>query len=159
MKNLLLALGVAGITGIAVFAIQEARYQNIQLKPAVKPEVREIYVKSDLDEKLPVVIYSPGGLFSDEEKLELQNKLINPFFDYQNSEEIDFITMIINKEQNPADAGHTYTVSAISKNGIYNGFIFGENDEINWWTPTCMGGCIFPEGYEEKYPEVVNATL
>lgn len=113
--------------------------------------------KCDVCDELPVVIFSPGGLFSEPEKIELQAKLIDPFFDYENSDEINFVVMMISKEQDPVESGFTYIVDAVGLGGIHLGFIYGsETSEIDWWAPTCMGPCPIPAGYKEKYPEVVK---
>lgn len=121
-------------------------------------EEEETTSGSDLEELLPVVIFTPSGLFDDAMKQELQEKVIDPYFDYHNSDEIDFVAMqieLISEAESPS--GYMYTVEAMSKNGIYHGFLHGTYGEesLPYYVPECMGSCPFTDEYKEKYPHVV----
>ncbi len=108
-------------------------------------------------DELPVTVFTPGGLFTDAEKSQLKNKLIDPFFDFQNSTELNYIVMTIEK-YNPTPAhGYKYEVQGITKSGAYQSFLFGQATPLEWWLPECMGGCNFTPEFEAKYPEIVEA--
>lgn len=103
---------------------------------------------------LPVVVYKPAGLLTETDKKNLQERLVNPFFDYYNESEISYITMTVDV---PTKVGDPFTVEAIHKNGGYQGFLFGKRGgNIEWWKPECMGDCNFSEKFKAKYPAIVN---
>ena len=102
--------------------------------------------------QLPVIVYEPSGLFSVDDKQDLTNKIVNPFFDYNNETEINFIAMIIDKNQSGE-----YGFLAIHKNGGYNSqVVTKQGSKFDYWYPECMEVCQFSESYKQKYPEVVT---
>lgn len=104
------------------------------------------------DVVLPVVVYEPSGLFSDKDKEELAKKVIQPFFDYNNEEEMIFIAMVINKDESAK-----YSYMAINKNGGYESSVLTKkNDQFEYWVPDCMGPCEFSQSFKGKYPEIVK---
>lgn len=106
---------------------------------------------------LPVVAYDRAGLLTDAEKTQLEEKLINPYIDYHanpaHNANQGLVSMYI---EVPAEVGDDYLVTAIFKGGVINGFLFGAREQnYNYWTPDCMGGCTFSDDFKAKYPDVV----
>ena len=127
----------------------------------IEPEekVEEVVMKepqsSELELNLPVVVYEREGLLTDEMRQEVEKKIIDPYFDYHNADEIDFIVMLI--EVLPESDNYLYIVKAISKDGVYQGFVYGTRGEaLDYYVPECMGPCPFSDEYKKKYPHVVN---
>jgi hypothetical protein len=117
-------------------------------------------VISDSSEiELPVVVYSRAGLLNTSEeglaeKENLEEKLIEPYIDYNNTDDFHLVSMHITVPQN---IGEEYEVFAIFASGVNHGFLFGSREgEYDYWKPDCMGECIYPEGFEEKYPQIVE---
>lgn len=125
-------------------------------KDVETPEVIESEEKEDAsDLNLPVVVFEREGLLTDEMRQEVEDKIINPYFDYHNAEELDFIVMLI--EVLPESDDYLYAVKAISKDGIYHGFLHGtRGEELDYYVPECMGACPFSDEYKKKYPHVVQ---
>ena len=107
-------------------------------------------------EDLPVVVYSPGGLFTDEEKTELEDKMVNPYFDYKNENELIFVSMLIEKYDPVPAHGYKYKVQVLGIPQLDEGFLFGQSDPLEWWVPECLGGCNFSDEFSEMYPEIVD---
>jgi len=105
---------------------------------------------------LPLVRYKAAGLFSEEEFAELEEKLIGPYTTYYNlmSGPDVLATMLISKAEDSSE--FLYLVDAIHETGTV-GFIFGEkNKQLEYWRPTCLDECDYPNIFKEKYPELVN---
>jgi len=101
----------------------------------------------------PIVLFTPSGLFTENEKEELQTKLINPFLDYNEDSGYPVLTMDIQKYD---DEGWQYTVNAIMETGVTASFLFGEEGkDLDYYFPGCMGPCEFSDEFKEKYPEIV----
>ena len=107
---------------------------------------------------LPIIIFSPGGLFSTGEKTELANKMLNPYKAWHTDEGDSVVS--IHVQPNTSISSSQYTVDAIYRNGVYEGFLFGAIDAASqdWWTPTCLDACTFSTSFRTTYPEVVAAT-
>ncbi len=111
---------------------------------------------------LPVVTFIPSGLFTDGEKEELENKIINPYADYmKENENRESITITVHKysEEEISKmvnyARYTYNIEVITADG-YAGWLAREAGKpIEYWIPDCMGECVFSQSYEKKYPEVI----
>lgn len=88
-----------------------------------KNKLIEDLQKSD-NINLPVIVYEPSGLFTAEEKVELKSKIVDPFFDYQNEKETQFIAMLIQKR--PSEK-YDLAYSAIHKNGGYSSAVIEKN--------------------------------
>ena len=107
---------------------------------------------------LPIIIFSPGGLFSTGEKTELANKMLNPYKAWHTDEGDSVVS--IHVQQNSSISASQYSVDAIYRNSVYEGFLFGTIDAASqdWWTPTCLDACTFSTSFRATYPEVVAAT-
>lgn len=111
---------------------------------------------------LPVVTFIPSGLFTDSEKEELENKIINPYADYmKENENRELITITVRKyseeeiSKMASYARYMYNIEVITADG-YAGWLAREAGKpIEYWIPDCMGECVFSQSYEKKYPEVV----
>lgn len=110
----------------------------------------------------PVVIFNPGGKFSDAEKEMITKRLINPLVDYYRMHSDVpkvygiMVTIHDNKQQ------YLYGVDVLLrgdeknylKNG-YFGFLYGTaGTEIEYWQPECMGKCELNKEYMAKYPYI-----
>jgi len=107
---------------------------------------------------LPIIIFSPGGLFSTGEKTELANKMLNPYKAWHTDQGDSVVS--IHVQQNTSISSSQYTVDAIYRNGVYEGFLFGAIDAASqdWWFPECLDACPFSASFRATYPEVVAAT-
>src|SRR3989344_3204325 len=107
---------------------------------------------------LPIIIFSPGGAFTNSEKTELANKMLNPYKAWHTDEGDSVVS--IHVQQNTSISSSQYTVDAIYRNGVYEGFMFGTIDAASqdWWTPTCLDACPFSAAFRATYPAVVADT-
>lgn len=105
---------------------------------------------------LPVFVLEPAGLFSPEQKASLQDRLINPLFDYYNEDDLYAVTMNIRDEDMDS-----WIVTVINADGSSQGFLYGESSQAvqPWWTPECLGVCEFTNAFRGAYPEIVNLSL
>lgn len=107
------------------------------------------------DKDVPVVVYTPGGLFTDEAKADLKAKLINPLIDFEKATDYPVLTMNITKLEDDDD--YQYEVDVIQKGGVNAGFLFGTTGEdLAHYQPTCMGPCPFTDEFKTNYPEIVK---
>ena len=65
--------------------------------------------------------------------------------------------MHIEKLNPVPDHGYKYTVEVLGISEIYEGFLYGQSDPIEWWLPDCLGGCEFSDEFADKYPEIVES--
>ncbi|HLB51551.1 hypothetical protein A3F07_01455 [candidate division WWE3 bacterium RIFCSPHIGHO2_12_FULL_38_15] len=132
---------------------------STSLDPAAAPEssqAESLDMASSSDVETEVV-FVPSGLFTEEEKSDLNNKLIEPFLDFQKDSNILTLTLEIEKSS-LEDAGYKYKISYINKGGSNGGMLFGLNSPLEWWLPDCLNGCIFSDSFKEKYPEIVEQS-
>lgn len=145
---------------MADLSTQMTELQDDEAPEVVEPEekIEEVIEEPQTPEpelNLPVVVYEREGLLTDEMRQEVEKKIIDPYFDYHNADELDFIVMLI--EVLPESDNYLYTVKAISKDGIYHGFLHGTRGEaLDYYVPECMGACPFSDEYKQKYPHVVQ---
>lgn len=103
---------------------------------------------------LPVVSFEAPGAFTDQEKFSLQQKLVNPYFDYNNDKGIQMIAIVISPSKT---AGYLYEIYAISKTGGYESFLWGTPDQpLEYWVPGCMGPCKISAKFAKKYPYIAQ---
>ena len=107
---------------------------------------------------LPVVVFTPAGIFTEEEKEALNMKLVMPFSDFNNEQGTTFLTMNITKYAPTPDHGYKYEVDNIGAAGIHNAFLFGMSDPLEWWIPECLDGCEFSETFSNNYPEIIELS-
>ncbi|MDO8591432.1 MAG: hypothetical protein Q7R60_00705 [bacterium] len=107
---------------------------------------------------LPVIVFSPGGLFTTGEKTEITNKMINPYKAWHLDQGHSVVS--IHVQQNTSISASQYDVNVINRDGVYEGFLYGSIDRASqdWWTPTCMDACTFSTSFRATYPEVVAAS-
>src|SRR3989344_3377652 len=107
---------------------------------------------------LPIIIFSPGGSFTDAEKTELTNKLLDPYKAWHIDQ--GNLVVSIHVQQNSSISASQYSVDAIYRNSVYEGFLFGAIDAASqdWWFPECLDACPFSASFRTTYPEVVAAT-
>lgn len=113
-----------------------------------------------------VVVFTPDGLYSEEEKKALRAKLTDPFIDYaeQYKGKEGYNPVVSFSVSKSSDAEHAsaqnneyrYTVRAVLKNGGTHDFLYGKDDVIAWWVPDCYDNqCGLTEEFKAKYPEIV----
>ena len=107
---------------------------------------------------LPIIIFSPGGLFSTGEKTELANKMLSPYKAWHTDQ--GNLVVSIHVQQNSSISASQYSVDAIYRNSVYEGFLFGAIDAASqdWWFPECLDACPFSASFRATYPEVVAAA-
>ena len=109
--------------------------------------------------KLPVVVFTPEGLFDDAEKTEISNKLIQPYIDLKKEDGTVNQTVSIHVQHpTEGDTNKEYSVDIISEGGAYEGFLYGDSTKTTqpWYEPVCFEGCEFSEAYQQKYPELIE---
>jgi|SRR3989344_3394363 len=107
---------------------------------------------------LPVIVFSPGGLFTTSEKTEITNKMLNPYKAWHRDQGDSVVS--IHVQQNTSISASQYDVNAIYRNSVYEGFLYGTIDAASqdWWVPTCLDACTFSASFRATYPEVVAAS-
>jgi hypothetical protein len=111
--------------------------------------------------ELPVIRFIPAT-FSQEEKEELMEKVINPFVDYEKETQNTNIISIQIKKYSKAEIDnqvyvrYMYGIDAIAETGDIVWLEREEGKAIDYWIPDCMGKCQFSESFKIKYPEVVK---
>jgi len=106
----------------------------------------------------PIVTFQPAGLFTDQEKSELNSRLIEPMTDYYPGQ-IAVIIIEVNTPQKfvNGNSDDKYLVEAIFSAEKSEGFLYGsKKNGIDWWAPSCFSTCEFTTEYKQKYPEVVK---
>ena len=134
---------------------------NKNLKNQVGPDdnqpVEGAQAQSEL--VLPVVVFTPDGIFTEEEKKELNDKVINPLVDYTPDVYVSIDVEIYSQDKFVnGDSDNKYIITTIGKpgKGGTGGFIYGSKSKgIDYWTPDCLDKCEFTDDYKTKYPEVV----
>lgn len=105
-----------------------------------------------------VIVFEGEGSFSQTEKDEIYNKVINPYIDYyaELPDQI-LLTMTIAKNLQANKDAYPYSVKTIFNNGVNAGFlIIKEGTVISWWLPECMGSCNLSTSFKAKYPEIAS---
>lgn len=134
---------------------QPGATEELSYKEALEMDMvdEETPATSEADEETVVVVYTPGGLFSEAEKSEIDAKFVNPFIDWSNDIEQYPVSVEIEKPAAPV-AGYRYEFTYINQGGGNGGFLFGTQTPLEWWIPTCMGGCNLSAEFIAKYPEI-----
>ncbi len=90
------------------------------------------------------------------DKTQLQARVIDPYFDYnQTPEGVSQVTSFI---VDKGSGEFPYTIDYKLSTGAYGGFVVSRTSggEIDWWGPECMGECPFTDSFKQKYPEIVK---
>lgn len=177
--TVILVLVIVGLTGVSVYFWQN--YEKVKAlneyisanKPVAENLPKTTGADKKTDEKpiapaptptpnqdnknTPVVVYSPNGQFTAQEILELKNRFIQPFTDWNADNKISTVSIEIEKP-NPPISGYKYKVSYINQGGSNGGFLYGTSTPLEWWLPECLNGCKFTENFKAKYPEIVAKT-
>lgn len=124
--------------------------------------------KVDKDEEETVsdlpVVFTPGGKFTEDEKSTLMEKIVEPYFDYQEDVGHPVQAMII-EYPSPQDDFSEYIVNAILKikeeeggGYAYNGELFGSTEEeYDYWYPfSPLTAPDLTEDFINDYPEVIE---
>jgi len=134
-------------------ASKDAKDASNALKEVSKVAGKE---KDNLCERLdlPLVRYGREGLLTADEKAAVQKYLVEPYSLYYSVDETGgrIVTMYI---EVPEKVGQPYLLTAIHEVGTA-GMVYGERGgELEYWQPTCMGECPYPDVFKEKYPQFV----
>lgn len=140
--------------------------KNNSLMTSLQKKIAECTDKTSTKDKtttsgtddLPVIVFSPGGLFTDSEKTEITSKMLNPYKAWHHDQSDSVVSLHV--QQNTSISARQYSVDAIYRNGVYEGFLYGTIDAASqdWWTPTCLDACSFSASFRATYPEVVAAS-
>ena len=150
---------VAGIFFISKFNFKPP----VEVEPTEQPGVIAPLVERpqvipentcDVCDLLPVVVYAPGGLFTPAEKEEVEDKMANPFNDFNLENDTQYLTIHVEKFDPLPAHGYKYNVTAISKTGVNTGFLYGQSTPLEWWLPECMDSCNLSAEFVAKYPEI-----
>ncbi|MBW3568626.1 hypothetical protein KY385_00650 [Candidatus Parcubacteria bacterium] len=116
--------------------------------------------KKEPEEQKTIVVFEPEGLFSDKEKQELMDKLVNPMVDYHpNTFAAIHIEAYSQDKFVGGESDDKYIVTTIGYEGRggKGGFLYGSKKRgLEYWVPECQETCEFSEDYRQKYPEVVK---
>lgn len=128
----------------------QAEKNNLEAKTKTEAE--------SADDTKPVVVFTPGGVFKEQEKTDLTNKLVNPMADYNEGKILTVHIEVNSKDKYViGDQDYKYFVTAIFEGGESSEFLFGSKKTgIDWWTPECLDKCTFTADFKKKYPEVVS---
>lgn len=141
--------------------VSELQKENTDPKSIEQPTA-STSSETVIDIQFPVIVYGRPGLLNNTEegrteKKKLEEKLVHPFTDYYNEDEVNLVAMRITVPQN---IGQEYDVVAIFGSEKQYGtqqFGFGAREqEYNYWEPECMGPCDFSEAFKAKYPLIVE---
>jgi len=147
----------ATLVAVAVEAALEESAKDAPVEDEA-PSAEEKPAADDAAEG-PIVVFQPDGLFSEDDRNLLYQKLINPFIDYYADLEGHpaLVSLSIEKFY---DSGYPYGANAIFDEGVTLGFLFGNADgSVDWWVPGCIGGCPFSEAFKDKYPEIMAIAI
>jgi hypothetical protein len=121
-------------------------------KTALEKKLSDLRGIGETTPPAPVTVFSPGGLFTDAEKVEITTKMINPYMIWH--KDLGDILVSIHVQQNSVTP-RQYTVDAIYKDGVYEGFLYGKVDATSqdWWHPICEDTCKFTNSFKDAYPQ------
>lgn len=111
------------------------------------------FIGDNIDDYLPVYMFTPRDAFSETEKSEIFDKALYPLVIWER--EIGKKVVGINVRRSSENLGK-YTIDYMENDGSSGAFFYGEASPLEWWVPTCEGNCNFSSEYERKFPEVVS---
>lgn len=119
-------------------------------------------------EKDDSVISFASGAFTNQDKKDLSQKLIEPYFAYYNQfkgtdKYVEPVSITIHKisdeeyAKQQSYAKYRFKVEIVTRNSGTESFIYGDNDKIDYWLPNCgVIGCTFDKEFRAKYPQIVT---
>lgn len=102
-----------------------------------------------------VVVFAPGGLFTQQEKDRLTKNVTQPLVLYQHLSNAPLVSVMVEKATANAP---TVNVTAIQLNGAYGNFMHPINQP---WVPTCFDSACrtIPEKFKTLYPALYQQAL
>ena len=105
----------------------------------------------------PVIVFQPGGLFSEEQRNIILTRVVNPFILYHQGLEGHPPLVSISIEPASSLADYPYSANAIFDTGITAGWlIHATAGVVDWWLPDCLGPCPISDAFRTAYPEIVS---
>jgi hypothetical protein len=104
--------------------------------------------------ELPVIVFKPDT-FTQAEKDELKQKVIDPFVYYeQETRDNRLVTVVANKysESEKISTGYYYAIEEFAKDGGWGGWLLGKDGKIDYWRPECMDKCSISDAFRAKFP-------
>jgi hypothetical protein len=101
------------------------------------------------------VVFVPSGLFEEDEKENILQYLIEPYYAFNKDRGKIYVSIMVTKNEEEIP-DYRYDIQAISEEETYAGFLYGEETIEEWWIPECMGSCDFSKDFEEEFPEIVE---
>ena len=116
------------------------------------------FVGDNVDDFLPVYLFTSDDAFSEAEKSEIFDKALYPFVMWERENGRNVVAMNVRRvfEDDVVGQGYKYTIDMVEDGGWSGGFMYGEKNPLEWWTPACEGDCNFSPEYKAKFPEVVS---
>jgi hypothetical protein len=103
----------------------------------------------------PVVVFQAAGSFSDAEKDQLRQRVVQPFVMYY-ADLAEHPTLVSFSLEKMDIAGYPYGADAIFEGGVTAGFLISNNSApVDWWYPDCLGPCPFSDAFRAAYPEII----
>lgn len=107
--------------------------------------------------ELPEVVFTPGGLFTDEDRDLIMARVIGPFIHYYADLEDQPQMLTVHVQPFDDDPAWPYSAEAIFAGGGYIGWLLPVTDgALDWWLPDCMGPCELSDSFRASYPEIVD---
>ncbi len=150
---------VLAIIALGYFFVKSQPSKEISTTPAATTATASPTLSpSQTAASKPVVVFESEGSFSQTEKTEIYNKVINPYIDYYLDQPNEtLLTITIAKNLMASKDTYPYSAKTIFKNGGNAGFlIMKEGTGVAWWVPECMNGCKLSDSFKVKYPEIAS---
>ena len=102
-----------------------------------------------------VVVFAPGGLFTQQEKDQLTKNVTQPLVLYQHLVSAPLVSVMVEKATANAP---TVSITAIQQNGAYGGFLQPINQP---WVPECFDRACrtIPDKFKTLYPALYQQAL
>jgi hypothetical protein len=105
----------------------------------------------------PVIVFQPGGLFTEDQRNILLTRVVNPFILYHQGIEGHPPLVSISIEPSSALADYPYSANAIFETSITAGWLIrATGGAVDWWLPDCLGPCPLSDAFRTAYPEIVS---
>src|SRR3989304_2224341 len=147
---IIIILLTAGAIGGGVYYVlgqqikkQDKLIEDLQKKETTtKTEEKKVETsttQTPVADTAPIIAWSSAGEFATAEKSEITQKIIEPYLYYEKLAGNKIVSMLFIEIPvgNKGPQEYSYTVHTISAKGYNGGWVFGENDKINYWKPVC----------------------